>query len=95
MQKRVESGSIVDGRGGIKPDIIWQEGSNQAKIQELLEAVAGRGNNQAKILSTQVGLLCIQKSQIRLDLAYYLIRLFCPDTGLNPLLLEILHNLQH
>ncbi len=31
---------IVDGRGGSKPDMAMAGGSNQAKIQELLDAVA-------------------------------------------------------
>nr|MBR8666244.1 hypothetical protein [Streptococcus oralis] len=33
---------MVDGRGGGKPDMAMAGGSNQAKIQELLEAVAGK-----------------------------------------------------
>ena len=33
---------IVDGRGGGKPDMAMAGGSNQAKIQELLDAVAGK-----------------------------------------------------
>ena len=34
--------SIVDGRGGGKPDMAMAGGSNQAKIQELLDEVAGK-----------------------------------------------------
>ena len=33
---------IVDGRGGGKPDMAMAGGSNQSKIQELLDAVAGK-----------------------------------------------------
>ena len=33
---------IVNGRGGGKPDMAMAGGSNQAKIQELLDAVAGK-----------------------------------------------------
>ena len=37
-----ELAPIVDGRGGGKPDMAMAGGSNQAKIQELLDAVAGK-----------------------------------------------------
>ena len=37
-----ELASIVDGRGGGKPDMAMAGGSNQAKIQELLDAVADK-----------------------------------------------------
>ena len=37
-----ELASIVDGRGGGKPDMAMAGGSNQAKIQELLDVVAGK-----------------------------------------------------
>ena len=37
-----ELAPIVDGRGGGKPDMAMAGGSNQAKIQELLEAVEGK-----------------------------------------------------
>ena len=35
-----ELAPIVDGRGGGKPDMAMAGGSNQTKIQELLDAVA-------------------------------------------------------
>ena len=37
-----ELAPIVDGRGGGKPDMAMAGGSNQAKIQELLDAVSGK-----------------------------------------------------
>ena len=37
-----ELAPIVDGRGGGKPDMAMAGGSNQAKIQELLDSVAGK-----------------------------------------------------
>ena len=37
-----ELAPIVDGRGGGKPDMAMAGGSNQAKIQDLLDAVAGK-----------------------------------------------------
>ena len=37
-----ELAPIVDGRGGGKPDMAMAGGSNQAKIQELLDDVAGK-----------------------------------------------------
>ena len=37
-----ELAPIVDGRGGGKPDMAMAGGSNQAKIQELLDAVAAK-----------------------------------------------------
>ena len=37
-----ELAPIVDGRGGGKPDMAMAGGSNQAKIQELLDTVAGK-----------------------------------------------------
>ena len=37
-----ELAPIVDGRGGGKPDMAMAGGSNQVKIQELLDAVAGK-----------------------------------------------------
>lgn len=37
-----ELAPIVDGRGGGKPDMAMAGGSNQAKIQELLDVVAGK-----------------------------------------------------
>ena len=37
-----ELAPIVDGRGGGKPDMAMAGGSNQAKIQELLDEVAGK-----------------------------------------------------
>ena len=37
-----ELAPIVDGRGGGKPDMAMAGGSHQAKIQELLDAVAGK-----------------------------------------------------
>ena len=37
-----ELAPIVDGRGGGKPDMAMAGGSNQSKIQELLDTVAGK-----------------------------------------------------
>ena len=57
-----ELAPIVDGRGGGKPDMAMAGGSNQAKIQELLDAVAGK-----LIIGGEVEVQPLFKKQIQLE----------------------------